>query len=284
LAEEAQGRKCLAYMKADVDNLGFIFAFGLKRGEGGDRTSISRLTTLSRSLDLFFSGYFDTLLAKEFPDIYTIYSGGDDLLCLGPWDKTISFALRLREQFSLYSCRSPAWSISAGICLVGDKTPVLSAVSATDRLMDASKEITGEEVVPWPWKYPPGKVQKNRITVFGTSIPWPLYPEILEKAQWLSSLIQKGILNTSKIRRLLKYAEMHREFIRTGDTRNFRYVYLLSYDLRRNWAANLDGEEGRKALEWAHELLVPENPEIAKMRFICECALNSIRGKEGSNG
>jgi len=271
-------------MKADVDNLGFIFAFGLKRGEEGDRTSISRITTLSRSLDLFFSGYFDTLLAKEFPDIYTIYSGGDDLICLGPWDKAISFALRLREQFSLYSCRSPAWSISSGICLVGDRTPVLSAVSATDRLLDASKEITGEEVVPWPWKYPPGKVQKNRITVFGTSIPWSLYPEILEKSNWLSSLIQKGRLNTSKIRRLLKYAEMHREFIRTGDTRNFRYVYLLSYDLRRNWAANLDGEEGWKALEWAHQLLVPENPEMAKLRFICEYALNSAREKEDKNG
>jgi len=284
LAEEAQGRKCLAYMKADVDNLGFIFAFGLKRGEGGDRTSISRLTTLSRSLDLFFSGYFDTLLAKEFPGIYTIYSGGDDLLCLGAWDKTFSLALKLREQFSLYSCRNPAWSISSGICLVGDRTPVLSAVSATDKLLDASKEIPGEEVLPWPWKYPPGKVQKNRITVFGTSIPWFMYPEILEKSQWLFGLLQKGILNTSKIRRLLKYAEMHREFERTGDTRNFRYVYLLSYDLRRNWAAGIDEEESRKALEWAHQLLVPENPEMARLRFICEYALNSIRGKEGKNG
>ena len=84
LAEKTRGRKSLAYLKSDVDNLGFIFASGFRRDGQSDRTSISRITTLSRSLELFFSGYIDYLLATEFPDVYTIYSGGDDLVSVGP--------------------------------------------------------------------------------------------------------------------------------------------------------------------------------------------------------
>ncbi|OGP45801.1 MAG: type III-A CRISPR-associated protein Cas10/Csm1 [Deltaproteobacteria bacterium RBG_13_51_10] len=283
LAEVAQGRKSLAYLKSDVDNLGFIFGFGLKRNGEGDRTSISRLTTLSRFLDLFFSGYFNSLLEKEFPEVYTIYSGGDDLLCIGPWDQVMALGLRIREQFSQYSCRNPAWSISTGICLVGSRTPVLSAVSATDNLLDASKEVPGEEIVPWPWKFTPGSAGKDRVTVFGTSIPWRKYPEILKQAIWASNLLQSGTINNSKVIRLLKYAEMYRAFQRTGDTRNFRYVPLLSYDLRRNWEPGGKEPEEREALEWAQLLLNPDSPEMAKVRFICEYALNSLRGKEGNN-
>lgn len=284
LADEAQGRKSLAYLKSDVDNLGFIFRLGLRRNGEGDRTSISRLTTLSRSIDIFFSGYFNYLLEKEFPEIYTIYSGGDDLLCVGPWDQVIGLGLKIREQFAQYSCRNPAWTISSGIFLVGSRTPVLSAVLATDNLLEASKEISGEEIVPWPWKLKPGIAKKDRVTVFGTCIPWGKYPEILNQAVWVANLLRSGTINSSKVMRLLKYAEMYRAFQRTGDTRNFRYIPLLSYDLRRNWEPGEKEPEGRGALKWAQLLLTPESPEMGKVRFICEYALNSARGKEGNNG
>ncbi len=50
LCEQAEGDKKLSFARADVDNLGLIFRKGL-----GDEYSISRVATLSRSLDLFFS-------------------------------------------------------------------------------------------------------------------------------------------------------------------------------------------------------------------------------------
>jgi len=284
LAKMAQGRKSLAYLKCDIDNLGFIFGYGLRRDGEGDRTSISRLTTLSRSLDLFFSGFFDYLLAKEFPNIYTIYSGGDDLLCVGPWGQTIELALKVREQFSLYSCRNPAWGLSSGIALVGAKTPVLSAVTKADGMMDASKVIPGSGIVPWPTESLTGIAQKDRVTVFGTSIPWEQYPEVLKRALWLGQLLHKGKTNPGRVRRLLRYAEMFRTFQRTGDTRSLRYVPLLSYDLRRNWEVVDGDDEERDALMWAHTLLIPESPEMAKLRFVCEYALNILRGKEVDNG
>ncbi len=39
-------------------------------------------------------------------------------------------------------------------------------------------------------------------------------------------------------------------------------------------------EEERIALEWAQKLLVPENEEMAGLRFVCEYALNMVREKE----
>jgi hypothetical protein len=73
---------------------------------------------------------------------------------------------------------------------------------------------------------------------------------------------------------------MFREFQRSGDTRHLRYVYLLSYDLRRNWGSSEQGEGEQKALEWAQSLLVPENDAMAGLRFVCEYALNAVREKE----
>ncbi len=281
LAQKAQGRQSLAYLKSDVDNLGFIFGFGFKRDGEADWTSISRITTLSRSLDLFFSGYFDTLLQSQFPDVYTIYSGGDDLVCLGPWDKVVTLALRLRERFREYSCENPAWTMSSGIALVGARTPVLTAVEHSDRLLDVSKEIRGEKILPFDQESTEGIRTKDRITSLGTSIPWTKYSELLNRGLWLSRLIEEGKLNTGKVRRLFRYGEMFRNFQRTGDTRHLRYISLLTYDLRRNWESGESGEEERMALEWAQRLLIPESEEMAGLRFACEYALNAIREKEG---
>jgi CRISPR-associated protein Csm1 len=280
IADKAQGRKALAYLKSDVDSLGFIFGYGFRRDKETDRTSISRITTLSRFLDLFFSGYFETLLTTEFPDVYTVYSGGDDLVCLGPWDRVVGLALRVREKFREYSCQNPAWTMSSGIALVGSRTPVLTAVEQSDRMLDVSKETRGMEILPFDHRSEGGNRAKDRITSFGTSIPWAKYPDLLTRGLWLTRLVKDGKLNTSKVRRLLRYGEMFREFQRSGDTRHLRYIYLLTYDLRRNWGTGESDDDERKALEWAQRLLIPGDGEMAGLRFVCEYALNAVREKE----
>ncbi len=66
----------LAMLKADLDNLGSVFSEGLR-----ESISISRYATLSRMLNYFFSLYVNySLKANDnFKDIYTVFSGGDDL-------------------------------------------------------------------------------------------------------------------------------------------------------------------------------------------------------------
>ncbi len=61
------GRAMLAVIKADVDRLGFVFAYGL----GGD-LSVGRAAQLSRMIDGFFTGYLDHLIRTRFPNTYSV--------------------------------------------------------------------------------------------------------------------------------------------------------------------------------------------------------------------
>lgn len=106
----------LGYLKADVDNLGAVFAFGLQ-----ETNSISRISTLSRMLDIFFSGYMQKLIEDNYPELYTVYSGGDDVLVIGPWDSITNFAKELNEEFKRFTCNNENLTLSAGIAFVKHK-------------------------------------------------------------------------------------------------------------------------------------------------------------------
>ena len=76
IAEKARGNKKLAMFKADIDNLGLIFASSWGE-EKENRISFSRYAQLSRHLHYFFSGYIVNLI-NSCPDykekIYTVFS------------------------------------------------------------------------------------------------------------------------------------------------------------------------------------------------------------------
>ncbi len=54
IAGQARGRPLLGYVKADVDQLGILFAQGLRR-DGDSYDTAAHIAALSRELDLFFS-------------------------------------------------------------------------------------------------------------------------------------------------------------------------------------------------------------------------------------
>lgn len=150
LAEISKGSNKLGVLKMDVDNLGLILSEGL-REVYGNNCSISRISSLSSQLDMFFSGFVNNIASdfkvyskvfdnekfdeiklniqndnksedvihvfkpkeelnddekkklKEYaiPTIHITYSGGDDLLVLGPYDDIIDFASKLKKEFHL---------------------------------------------------------------------------------------------------------------------------------------------------------------------------------------
>ncbi|MFN4298821.1 MAG: type III-A CRISPR-associated protein Cas10/Csm1 [Thermaurantimonas sp.] len=63
--------KRLGILRMDVDNLGALFKNGFSRR----KHSISRLATLSRSLDFFFKGYLNNLVQEYKNDCYILYAG-----------------------------------------------------------------------------------------------------------------------------------------------------------------------------------------------------------------
>ncbi len=257
IADMSKGRKLLGILKADIDNLGFIFSRGLiaSGGDGKDRKSISRLTSLSRSLENFFSGYIYHLLESEYPMIYTVFSGGDDLMLIGPWDNIHDFALELYAKFQRYTCFNPSWGLSAGIGIIKPKTPVSLGNTLASENLKRSKNMDG----------------KNSITTMGTTMSWREYKDALSEARKLSAWIEDGVLNTSKIQRFMQYGIRLLEFYRTKDTSKLDVIPKMIYDLTRNWTGTSNDQKTAK--EWAYQYTNPEFRGISLLAFICQYAL-----------
>ena len=261
IADRSEGKPLLGYLKADVDNLGFIFSRGLvASGEDSrDRKSISRLTTLSRSLEYFFSGFVCHFLEERYPDTYTVFSGGDDLLLIGPWDQIFSLAKDLRKEFARYTCHNPAWGLSAGIVVVKPRTPVLQGQQLANKNLVLAKK----------------QPKKDSITAFSTTMSWEDYSRALEQGDRLTEWLKEGTLNTGKVYRFYGYAQQLQQFHLTGNTSLLRVIPQMIYDLTRNWGNR--SKEQREAKQWAHAFTNPENEEIKTLPFVCQYALNKTR-------
>lgn len=260
MALQSQGTPHLGYLKADVDNLGFIFARGIRAaGDGQARASISRIATLSRTLEYFFSGYMYYLLENEFPHVYTVFSGGDDLLLVGPWDMIFRLADRLHDQFARYACDNTCWGVSCSIVVEKPRTPVALALEAADRLLERSKNYPG----------------KNAITALDLTMPWSDYKRALAQADQVSEWVRNGIVQASQLRRLLQYGEELEAFQRTGNTTLLRVVPQMIYDLKRNWPDKTP--EQNEAKRWACQFTNPEHTDLRLLRFISQFAIYKCR-------
>jgi CRISPR-associated protein Csm1 len=131
----------LGILRMDVDNLGQVFIKGLQFPDMSKKNSpsvkkesdetimrkpmasICRVATLSRQLNIFFSGYLIKLLRK-YERCQIIYAGGDDLFIIGSWDELPEVAKTIRAAFQAFCCKNPDMTISGGIALTGGKYPI----------------------------------------------------------------------------------------------------------------------------------------------------------------
>ncbi len=80
--------------------------------------------------------------------IYTVYSGGDDLFIIAPYDLAIEFALKLREEFREFTCQNPEFGISGGIYIGRHDTPIhLVAKFAEELEIKAKKQRIGKDMI-----------------------------------------------------------------------------------------------------------------------------------------
>lgn len=232
LALRSQGRPLLAVLKMDADNLGYIFGQALRtlspagqgpEGSSAAKANLARLAGLSRTLELFFGGYLDRLLRDRYPGVYLVYSGGDDLVAIGPWNVIFDLAVEIREEFRRFTGGNPAWTLSAGVAVINPHVPVLVAVAEAEEALENPKSAPGSGVLPCPLSGPlTGTAQKNRITAFDTSIPWDQFPAVLAQAKQLAQWIAGDVLSTSQVRRLLWYAQLARQYYRDGNTQHLQ--------------------------------------------------------------
>jgi len=175
-AKETISFKRLGILRMDVDNLGKIFSKGfllnsLHNPKISNESvkapySISRISTLSSMLDIFFCGYLNTLHQQneDFKNnLYLLYSGGDDLFIVGRWDKVIDFAALIREEFKKFTCHHPDISISGGIVLTPPKYPIHRSA---DLAGDAESASKSKRLINGNVK------EKDAISFLGKTLSW----------------------------------------------------------------------------------------------------------------
>jgi CRISPR-associated protein Csm1 len=230
------GIEALGVLKADVDNLGLIFACGLKRN------SLSRLATLSSQMNYFFSIYLPCALSTkdEFMNIYTVFAGGDDLFLVGPWNRIINFVLFLRREFQRYVCCNAQVTISAGISLNKPGVPVPVIAQKAEDALKASKDKG-----------------RDSVTLFGETVKWAEFEDLNGIRETMLDWLNKGFINNAMLFRLNAFAAMAKQkeeilggndVIEMDDWEVLMWESKFRYNLVRNIAKTLKGEERERAV------------------------------------
>ena len=188
LTHNSIGKSALMTLKGDVDNLGKIFENGFRA------PSLSRMTSLSRQIDAFFTVYLPFLCQTEYPDTYTIFAGGDDFFLLGPWSQQLEFAFRLRKEFSRYVANNSALSFSAGLRMTKPKIPVRHLAAMAEESVQQAKQ------------YKEGS--KNAVSCFESTVSWSDFEELLQAQNRLEHLIEKAQLSHGYVYSLFETVRM----------------------------------------------------------------------------
>ncbi|RKY61639.1 MAG: type III-A CRISPR-associated protein Cas10/Csm1 [Candidatus Latescibacterota bacterium] len=221
IAEEGRGIKRLGVLRMDVDNLGRLFREGL-----GARASMSRLSTMSRSLSIFFKGYISSI-CEDFPGAYLTYSGGDDLFLVCPWDRAPELGLRIREEFGRFVCDNPNVTISAGIAMVPGKYPLYRAARLAGEALEEAKDVRRER--------DGAVVEKDAISFLGQAMGWEVFGEMREVKLNIMELLDIGVPR-GLLTRLWEIYELYRrtemtavEDLLSGEMAFREYVKAIHY-------------------------------------------------------
>lgn len=150
------GFERLGVLRMDVDNLGSIFSNGFRQtGSPDDLSSLARLSTLSFQMSLFFDGWVKQICREVSAKIYAVYSGGDDLFLIAPWDIVPVLAQRIHDDFKRYTGSNLALHISGGMSFMGGKYPLYQAArdaaGAESQAKDSGKNAFSFLDQAWSW-------------------------------------------------------------------------------------------------------------------------------------
>jgi CRISPR-associated protein Csm1 len=216
-----KGNKKLAMFKADVDNLGLIFASSL-----GDTLSLPRYAELSRRLHCFFSVFLAAFIKnnEEYRQkIYTVFSGGDDVCVLGAWDTIMHFALDFRNTFVKWTNNNPSITLSGGITVTSPGLPVRNIAEEAEAALENSKGRIDNA----------GNTIKNGISVFGVTVGWAEYQKSLEDAKQIIQFFDEGKATSALVYKMIDFADRAKGF-RNGNLRNKLWMSNYRYTVARN--------------------------------------------------
>jgi CRISPR-associated protein Csm1 len=245
LGEGAARSGLLAIIKADVDYLGQVFQDGLRRDQPPSYDTPSRVAALSRHLDSFFSAWLEWLLSREFPQVYAVYSGGDDLLLVGPRAQALPLVGRLQKDFARYT-ENPELTLSAGVTLVKPRLPLARAVEFADESLEKAKNAG-----------------RDRLCILDHVVGWGDLPLVDDGIE----LFERNRPPTALLYSLKFFAGLWQEWKAGRNARALRFQPLLAYSIRRNL------EPGSELYTWLGRLVgfpvgACECPEAKLMDYL----------------
>lgn len=260
IAAKSTGDKKLGILKMDVDNLGLIFGRGINR----EYKTFSKILTLSRCMDYFFTRKLVNILNVDHPhEVYINYSGGDDLVLIAPASSILEIAYMIIDNFKLYTSKNSDFHLSSGIEIFNDKSPIRFAVLRADNYLNASKSIDG----------------KNSLTIFDTTILNKYLLHVLKEIE-----IYENKLNNDDISRGIIYKL---NYVITKSLENekpmdyfIKYIPQLAYSFERN-IDDLEEKNKLKSLFIKRDVKVED---LKLYKIIFTYALLKTRKKEGGEG
>jgi CRISPR-associated protein Csm1 len=256
IAYLSTGSKKLGVLKADVDHLGLLFSEGL------EPLTISRLAALSGAIDRFFSGYINVLAdavsnewkthnGREHPWcgkvsglFYVTYSGGDDLLIIGPWDAVMALARCLEADWRKYACQNPDVTLSAGVVLVKPHHPIQRMAIVVNA---AEKRAKNDG--------------RRRIHIFAQNVLWqpdgpePGFGQILDYARGLADAVGEQELPRSFVHYVGRLYDEH--FIRkaVNGKPNLMFLPKLYYAVKRRVRKEVAESLGLMDMLWKCKMM-----------------------------
>lgn len=225
IADEARGSKKLGILKADVDTLGFLFSDGLQGGDNG-AVPIARVNTLSRMLEMFFGGYLQHLLERKYQNVYCVFSGGDDLFLIGPWNDMPALAIELNRKFHEYTGHNPCMTLSAAICMAESGGHISTLAERCEGKLDQVKQKT-DRIISLE------KPGRNGIYFLGKVMTWVDFEELIKRGEDFVKVSAKS--GTGVFRRLATYSRMYQDYLINGNVEKLEFLPLFSNDMMRNY-------------------------------------------------
>jgi CRISPR-associated protein Csm1 len=290
----------LGVLRMDVDGLGNIFKHGLEYVVTEDKgkkpvvldannqnhlpdinrkKSFSAYATLSQQLNYFFCGYLNTIRERdEFNDyVQIVYSGGDDLFVVGKWDKIISFAEEVKNNFSNYTLSKnfieklstkdketfsdySDFGISGGIELITVKYPIQRGAIKSGEAEEKAKNFNNN--------------QKNAICLLNVPVSWDTeWDYVKEWRDKLSKSLSNG--NMKEWKNKLSEPLSNGNFSKGLLQKIFNYYEII----RNNELIVLGKKQGKPDLSWQWNMsyifarnMNDQNKEILndiQKEFIC---------------
>lgn len=267
IAMAAKGVSKLAVLKADVDNLGYLFADGLRVGKRHFGT-ISRVNTMSRFLETFFSGYVNQVISqeKEFQQVYSVFSGGDDLFLIGPWDVMPKLAGRIEEQFHQFAAGNPALTLSAAVSIFQPKEHVANMAEISEHTLKQVKNWPENSLVKNLY---PEKEGRDGAAFMRELYGWQDLKEQLEIGERLSGLLRNHLIDVGILRRIGIYSRMYRKFLKEKDVMGLMFEPLFHYDRQRNYETIQNKSKREPELQWfLNQYISDLSKNMADLRVI----------------